>query len=99
MSHCEREKRKYGAHHDVSSRARAVADVLRGGSSYRAAAAKAGVSPNTVRNWVLHFDMDGSFAPAAPPGRPRKKMTTQVEEFVMEKVRHNSAVTYPQVRL
>jgi putative transposase len=81
-----------GKAYSMDLRERAVEAVVKGGLSRHQAAARFGVAPSTVINWVRRFRETGSFAPDPMGGKKPKKIAGEHAVFLSQRVR-NSAFT------
>ena len=73
--------------YSMDLRERAVAAVLKEGLSRHEAAARFGVAPSTVINWVRRFRDTGSVAPGQMGGRKPKAIAGEHAVFLARRVR------------
>jgi transposase len=66
---------------------RAVEAVLKGGLSRHESAARFGVAPSTVINWVRRFQATGSVAPGQMGGRKPKAIAGEHAVFLSRRIR------------
>jgi putative transposase len=66
---------------------RAVAAVLEGGLSRHRVAARFGVAPSTVINWVRRFQETGSVAPGQMGGHKPKAIAGEHHVFLAQRIR------------
>ena len=76
-----------GKPYSIDLRERAVAAVLRDGLSRHESAARFGVAPSTVINWVRRFGETGSVAPGQMGGRKPKAIAGEHAAFLSRRVR------------
>ena len=79
-----------GKSYSMDLRERAVAAVVKGGLSRHQAAARFGVAPSTVINWVRRFHDTGSFAPGQIGGHKPKKIVGEHAVFLSQRVRNGA---------
>ena len=73
--------------YSMDRRDRAVAAVVKEGLSRHASAARFGIAPNTVINWVRRFRETGSVAPGQMGGRKPKAIAGEHAVFLALRVR------------
>ena len=73
--------------YSMDLRERAVAAVLRDGLSRHESAARFGVAPSTVINWVRRFRQTGSVAPGQMGGHKPKAIAGEHALFLARRVR------------
>ena len=71
----------------IDLRERAVAAVLEGGLSRHRVAARFGVAPSTVINWVRRFQETGSVAPLKMGGHKPKAIAGEHHVFLVQRIR------------
>jgi transposase len=71
-------------------RERAVTAVLKGGLSRHEAAARFGVAPSTVVNWVRRVQVTGSLAPGQMGGRKPKAIAGEHAVFLSRRIRNGA---------
>ena len=71
----------------IDLRERAVAAVLEGGLSRHRVAARFGVAPSTVINWVRRFQATGSVAPGQMGGHKPKAIAGEHHVFLVQRIR------------
>ena len=71
----------------IDLRERAVAAVLEGGLSRHRVAARFGVAPSTVINWVRRFQETGSVAPGQMGGHKPKAIAGEHHVFLVQRIR------------
>jgi putative transposase len=71
-------------------RERAVAAVLKEGRSRHESAARLGVAPSTVINWVRRFQETGSAAPGQMGGHKPKAICGEHADFLAGRVREGA---------
>ena len=76
-----------GKPYSMDLRERAVAAVLKEGLSRHESAARFGVAPSTVINWVRRFRETGSVAPGRMGGRKPKAIAGEHAAFLARRVR------------
>ena len=76
-----------GKPYSIDLRERAVAAVLKEGLSRHELAARFGVAPSTVINWVRRFGETGSVAPGQMGGRKPKAIAGEHAAFLSRRVR------------
>ena len=76
-----------GKPYSMDLRQRAVAAVLKEGLSRHESAARFGVAPSTVINWVRRFRETGSVAPGQMGGRKPKAIAGEHAAFLARRVR------------
>jgi len=76
-----------GKPYSMDLRQRAVAAVLKVGLSRHESAARFGVAPSTVINWVRRFGETGSVAPGRMGGRKPKAIAGEHAAFLARRVR------------
>ena len=81
-----------GKPYSIDLRERAVAAVLKEGLSRHESAARFGVAPSTVINWVRRFRETGSVAPGQMGGRKPKAIAGEHAIFLARRV-HDGAFT------
>ena len=75
-----------GKPYSMDLRERAVVAALRGGLSRHESAARFGVAPSTVINWVRRFRETGSVAPGQMGGRKPKAIAGEHAVFLARRV-------------
>jgi transposase len=73
--------------YSMDLRERAVTGVLKGGLSRHEAAARFGVAPSTVVNWVRRVQVTGSLAPGQMGGRKPKAIAGEHAVFLSQRIR------------
>ena len=73
--------------YSMDLRERAVAAVLQEGLSRHESAARFGVAPSTVINWVRRFRETGSVAPGQMGGHKPKAIRDRHAAFLVERIR------------
>ena len=73
--------------YSIDLRERAVAAVLKDGQSRHESAARFGVAPSTVINWVRRFRETGSVAPGQMGGQKPKAIAGEHAAFLARRVR------------
>src|SRR5215471_13688241 len=73
--------------YSMDRRERAVAAVVKEGLSRHASAARFGIAPSTVINWVRRFRETGSVAPGQMGGRKPKAIAGEHAVFLARRVR------------
>jgi putative transposase len=73
--------------YSIDLRERAVAAVLRDGLSRHESAARFGVAPSTVINWVRRFRQTGSLAPSQMGGHKPKAIAGEHAGFLARRIR------------
>ena len=73
--------------YSIDLRERAIAAVLQGGLSRHESAARFGVAPSTVINWVRRFRETGSVAPGQMGGHTPKAIAGEHAMFLSRRVR------------
>ena len=76
-----------GKPYSIDLRERAVAAVLKEGLSRHELAARFGIAPSTVINWVRRFGETGSVAPGRMGGRKPKAIAGEHAAFLARRVR------------
>ena len=76
-----------GKPYSMDLRGRAVVAVLQGGLSRHESAARFGVAPSTVINWVRRLRETGSFAPGQMGGHKPKAIAGEHAVFLARRVR------------
>jgi len=76
-----------GKPYSMDLRERAVVAVLQSGLSRHESAARFGVAPSTVINWVRRFRATGSVGPAQMGGRKPKAVAGEYAVFLARRVR------------
>ena len=76
-----------GKPYSIDLRERAVAAVLKEGLSRHELAARFGIAPSTVINWVRRFGETGSVAPGQMGGRKPKAIAGEHAAFLARRVR------------
>ena len=71
----------------IDLRERAVAAVLEGGLSRHRVAARFGVAPSTVINWVRRFQETGSVAPLKMGGHKPNAIAGEHHVFLVQRIR------------
>ena len=71
----------------IDLRERAVAAPLEGGRSRHLVAARFGVAPSTVINWVRRFQATGSVAPGQMGGHKPKAIAGEHHVFLVQRIR------------
>jgi putative transposase len=79
-----------GKPYSMDLRERAVEAVLKGGLSRHESAARFGVAPSTVINWVRRFRESGSFAPGQMGGRKPKRIAGEHAVFLSQRIRNGA---------
>jgi putative transposase len=79
-----------GKPYSMDLRERAVEAVLKGGLSRHESAARFGVAPSTVINWVRRFRESGSFAPGQMGGRKPKRIAGEHALFLSQRIRNGT---------
>jgi transposase len=76
-----------GKPYSMDLRERAIGAVLQGGLSRHESAARFGVAPSTVINWVRRFRETGSVAPGQIGGHKPKAIAGEHAVFLARRVR------------
>jgi putative transposase len=79
-----------GKPYSMDLRERAVEAVLKGGLSRHESAARFGIAPSTVINWVRRFRESGSFAPGQMGGRKPKRIAGEHAVFLSQRIRNGA---------
>jgi putative transposase len=79
-----------GRPYSIDLRARAVTAVLKGGLSRHESAARFGVAPSTVINWVRRFQLTGSVAPGQMGGHKPKAIAGGQAIFLSRRIREGA---------